>query len=126
MEKVRISKKNNGFLKLKLVMERLQKGLLLARKRSDSIPGQETVPKDVKEGHFAVIASDDYVERRFVVPITCLRHPSFLRLLERAAEEYGFGHEGALMIPCRPSELEWMLEDGADWTTSSKTMVESC
>ncbi|KAI3676964.1 hypothetical protein L1987_86580 [Smallanthus sonchifolius] len=92
-----------------MVMERLQKGLFLVKKRSsDSIHDQETVPKDVKEGHFAVIACDDYVERRFVIPIVYLRHPSFLRLLERAAEEYGFDHEGALMIPCRPSELEWI------------------
>ncbi|XP_071719633.1 auxin-responsive protein SAUR50-like [Rutidosis leptorrhynchoides] len=119
-------KKNNGILKLK---ERLQKGLFLAKKRSFS--DQDLVPKDVKEGHFAVIASDDYVERRFVVPITYLRHPLFLILLERAAEEYGFDHDGALMIPCRPSELEWMLEeqlgsqDGANWT-SYETMVESC
>ncbi|XP_076899376.1 auxin-responsive protein SAUR50-like [Bidens hawaiensis] len=115
------AKKSNGILKLKLVMERLQKGLFLARKRHESYSGEEMVPKDVKEGHFAVIACDDYVERRFVIPITYLRHPSFLRLLERAAEEYGFDHEGALMIPCRPSELEWMIEeqivsqDGADW-----------
>ncbi|MFS7907180.1 putative small auxin-up RNA [Helianthus anomalus] len=125
------SKKNNGILRLKLVLERLQKGLFLAKKRQESYSSQEMVPKDVKEGHFAVIASDDYVERRFVIPITYLHHPSFLRLLERAAEEYGFDHEGALMIPCRPSELEWMLEeqigsqDGADWT-SCKTIVESC
>nr|XP_043612201.1 auxin-responsive protein SAUR50-like [Erigeron canadensis] len=123
------NKKNNGILKLK---ERLQKGLFLAKKRPDSYTDQEMVPKDVKEGHFAVIASDEYVERRFVVPITYLRHPSFLRLLEKAAEEYGFDHEGALMIPCRPSELEWLLEeqigssqDGENWV-SYKTMVESC
>ncbi|KAI3743235.1 hypothetical protein L1987_60941 [Smallanthus sonchifolius] len=116
MKKVRTisgnGKKNNGILKLKMVMERLQKGLFLVKKRSaDSIPDQEMMPKDVKEGHFAVIACDEYVERRFVIPIAYLRHPSFLRLLERAAEEYGFDHEGAVMIPCRPSELEWMLEE---------------
>ncbi|XP_076946453.1 auxin-responsive protein SAUR50-like [Bidens hawaiensis] len=114
MAKVRNSKKNNGILKLKLVLERLQKGLFLVKKRSDSILDQETVLKDVKEGHFAVIAADEYVERRFVVPIECLHRPSFLRLLERAAEEYGFDHEGALMILCRPSELEWMLQGSHD------------
>ncbi|GJT79013.1 auxin-responsive protein SAUR50-like protein [Tanacetum coccineum] len=134
MAKVRGSnsgKKNNGILKLKLVVERLQKGLFLAKKRTESFSSQEMVPKDVKEGHFAVIASDDYAERRFVVPMACLQHPTFLRLLERAAEEYGFDHEGALMIPCRPSELEWMLEenigsqDGEEWR-SYHIMVESC
>ncbi|KVI00099.1 auxin-responsive protein SAUR50-like [Cynara cardunculus var. scolymus] len=118
-------KKNNGIKKL------MQKGLFLTKKRSESFSGQETVPKDVKEGHFAVIASDDYNERKFIVPIAYLRCPSFLRLLERAAEEYGFDHEGALMIPCPPSELQWILEEqmgsqeGGDWN-SCKTMVESC
>ncbi|KAK9068632.1 hypothetical protein SSX86_012747 [Deinandra increscens subsp. villosa] len=133
MSKVRSSKKNNSILKLKLVMERLQKGLSFVKKRTDSIHGEDQmVPKDVKEGHFAVIASDDYVEKRFVVPIRYLRNPSFLRLLERAAEEYGFDREGALMIPCRPSELEWMLEEEIGShnnrvdRTSCKTMVESC
>ncbi|KAL8214326.1 hypothetical protein R6Q57_003775 [Mikania cordata] len=123
MERVKNSgngkKNNNGILKLKLVKERLQKGLFFAKKRSYSIHGQETVPKDVKEGHFAVIASDDYAERRFVVPIAYLSHPSFLRLLERAAEEYGFDHEGVLVIPCRPSELEWMLEEEIGSISSS-------
>ncbi|KAK9068627.1 hypothetical protein SSX86_012742 [Deinandra increscens subsp. villosa] len=122
MSKVRSSKKNNGIVKLKLVMERLQKGIFFLKKRSDSTE----VPKDVKEGHFAVIACDDYVERRFVVPITFLGHPSFLRLLERAAEEYGFDREGALMIPCRPSELEWMLEKEIIGSHDRQTTVESC
>ncbi|MFS7989403.1 hypothetical protein Hanom_Chr11g01046401 [Helianthus anomalus] len=77
MAKVRNSKKNNGILKFKLVMERLQKSFFLVRKRSHSIHGQETVPSDVKEGHLVVIASDDYVEMRFVVPIA-LPPPSFV------------------------------------------------
>ncbi|KAK2990930.1 hypothetical protein RJ640_021905 [Escallonia rubra] len=68
-----------------------------------------TVPDDVKEGHFAVIAMEDDELKRFVVPLSCLTHPSFLRLLEQAAEEYGFNHDGALTVPCRPSELERML-----------------
>lgn len=62
-----------------------------------------------KEGHFAVIAVDECEERRFVVPVSCLKCASFVKLLERAAEEYGFDHEGAVVIPCRPSEIERML-----------------
>ncbi|KAL2931169.1 Auxin-responsive protein SAUR50 [Bienertia sinuspersici] len=68
-----------------------------------------TVPKDVKEGHFAVVAVDGGVAKRFVVPLRYLTHPMFLVLLEKAAEEYGFEHGGALTIPCRPSEIERML-----------------
>lgn len=77
------------------------------------------VPKDVKEGHFAVVAVDGEEPKRFVVPLSCLTHPMFLRLLEQAAEEYGFDHEGALTIPCHPSEVEKILAD--QWQLESKT-----
>ncbi|KAL8245453.1 hypothetical protein R6Q59_011711 [Mikania micrantha] len=101
----RFAMKNNGILKLKVVIEKLQKSIL-----QGFGSGHEMVPEDVKEGHFAVIAADDDEERRFVVPLAYLDQPSFQRLLERAAEEYGFNHEGALMVPCRPSELEWIVQ----------------
>ncbi|GFS36995.1 SAUR-like auxin-responsive protein family [Actinidia rufa] len=64
---------------------------------------------DVKEGHFAVIAADDEEVKRFIVPLTYLTHPSFLRVLEQAA--YGFDHNGALTVPCRPSELGRILSE---------------
>ncbi|KAL7588920.1 hypothetical protein Lser_V15G36698 [Lactuca serriola] len=66
---------------------------------------------DVKEGHFAVIAVDEHEERRFVVPVAYLERASFVRLLERAAEEFGFNYEGAVVIPCRPSELQRLLAE---------------
>nr|XP_043614061.1 auxin-responsive protein SAUR50-like [Erigeron canadensis] len=135
-----LAKKSNGILKLNVVVEKLQKSLLQAKKwgprNNNNIggTGQETVPDDVKEGHFAVIAADDEEEKRFVVPLECLGQPSFQRLLERAAEEYGFDHEGALMVPCRPSELEWVLtetraadsgDDDVHRWSSYKNIVES-
>ncbi|KAL8218407.1 hypothetical protein R6Q57_021780 [Mikania cordata] len=83
------------------MLERLQKILF--------VRNIEGVPEDVKEGHFAVIAVDGYKERRFVVHVSYLKHDSFVKLLERAAEEYGFDHEGAVVIPCRPSELERVM-----------------
>ncbi|KAK9079123.1 hypothetical protein SSX86_000793 [Deinandra increscens subsp. villosa] len=130
-----MGKKNNGILKLKVVIEKLQRSLSQAKNwgpRNASVgSGQETVPEDVKEGHFAVIAADDEEEKRFVVPLACLDRPAFRRLLERAAEEYGFDHEGALVVPCRPRELEWMLTkresgsgDDIGWG-SSNNVVES-
>lgn len=131
-----LAKKSNSILRLKVVVEKLQKGLLQAKKwgpvNTDFWAGHETlVPEDVKEGHFAVIAADDDEERRFVVPLAYLGRPSFQRLLERAAEEYGFNHEGALVVPCRPSELECMLAqrepgsgDNVGWT-SCETAVAS-
>lgn len=131
MAKVRNSgKKMNGIVKLRVVVEKLQKTLLLGKK-SDS----NNVPEDVKEGHFAVIAEDDEQLKRFVVPLSYLTHPSFLVLLEQAEDEYGFDHEGALTIPCQPSELETILAEqwvegrvsrvDVNWD-SCKTMVKSC
>ncbi|KAJ7947863.1 Auxin-responsive protein [Quillaja saponaria] len=149
-----MGKKKGGIVKLKIVVEKLQKSLLLGKKSNSNCNYCEeeceevcdltncVVPEDVKEGHFAVIAADGEEPKRFVVPLSCLTHPTFLRLLEQAEEEYGFDHEGALAIPCRPSELErilmaeqwWQGEDGSDsspnagssWDSCKSTMVPSC
>ncbi|KAJ9178064.1 hypothetical protein P3X46_009980 [Hevea brasiliensis] len=84
------SQERNGIIKLKIAAKKLQKRLSLGKNSSSSAYFDEceevNVPNDVKEGHFAVIAVDN-------------------------AEEYGFDHEGALAIPCRPSELEKILAD---------------
>ncbi|KAL3828485.1 hypothetical protein ACJIZ3_017287 [Penstemon smallii] len=124
------------------IVERLQKSLVFLGKKSSSgnefedIIESTYVPDDVKEGHFAVLAVGDEELKRFIVPLSYLTHPSFLRLLEQAAEEYGFDHEGALMVPCRPSELERLLAEemsgsstvDCKWSNScnERTMVKSC
>ncbi|RVX20363.1 hypothetical protein CK203_004647 [Vitis vinifera] len=106
------AKKKNGIVRLKIVVEKLQKSLSLGKKSASDYDDLEEVidsayvPPDVKEGHFA-----------------------------QSAEEYGFDHEGALTIPCRPSELERLLAEqwqperdpsvGANWD-SCKTLVKSC
>nr|GMD24089.1 auxin-responsive protein SAUR50-like [Ipomoea batatas]GME07513.1 auxin-responsive protein SAUR50-like [Ipomoea batatas]GME14771.1 auxin-responsive protein SAUR50-like [Ipomoea batatas]GME21800.1 auxin-responsive protein SAUR50-like [Ipomoea batatas] len=101
--------KKNG-MKFKRVVEKLQKSFLLSKRSLVNHLDDFDVPNDVKEGHFAVRAvDDDNKVKRFIVPLSCLRNPCFLRLLEKAAEEYGFEHEGAIMLPCRPSELEKIL-----------------
>ncbi|XP_074356391.1 protein SMALL AUXIN UP-REGULATED RNA 12-like [Apium graveolens] len=103
-------KKKKGIVKLKGVVEKLQKSLLLGKKSYD----EGEVPKDVKEGHFAVIAEEEDEMERFVVPLTYLSHPTFLSLLEQAADEYGFDHGGALTIPCRPADLQKILAQEMD------------
>uniref|UniRef100_A0A3Q7ISS1 Uncharacterized protein n=1 Tax=Solanum lycopersicum TaxID=4081 RepID=A0A3Q7ISS1_SOLLC len=68
------------------------------------------VPNDVKEGHFAVVSVNPEEEpQRFVVNLNWLNHPSFLKLLKKAEEEYGFSQEGVLEFPCRAAELEKVL-----------------
>ncbi|XP_057451086.1 auxin-responsive protein SAUR71-like [Lotus japonicus] len=85
-----------GISKFKIVFKKLQK-IFLLRGRTN------------KEGHFAVIADDGEEQKRFVVPLSCLRNSTFVRLLEQAAEDYGFDQGGVLTIPCRPNELEMLL-----------------
>lgn len=63
----------------------------------------------VKEGHFVVIATEDWEPKRFVIQLGYLNNPEFLKLLKQAEEEFGFSQEGALAIPCRPDELQQIL-----------------
>ncbi|PSR95213.1 Auxin-responsive protein [Actinidia chinensis var. chinensis] len=132
-----IGKKKNGIVKLKIVVEKLQKSLSLAKKPASNahdferVTDSTGVPKDVKEGYFAVIAVDDDELKRFIVPLIYLTHPSFLRLLDQAAEEYGFNHDGALTVPCRPSELERILAERWEEERGSRVdvnlgLVKSC
>ncbi|KAE8667379.1 Auxin-responsive protein SAUR22 [Hibiscus syriacus] len=68
----------------------------LGLKRTLSSSETTVVPK----GHFAVYVGEAE-KKRFVVPISFLKHPSFQTLLCEAEEEFGFDHPmGALTIPC--------------------------
>ncbi|KAF3786923.1 Auxin-responsive protein [Nymphaea thermarum] len=63
----------------------------------------------VKKGHFAVVARRDGEAKRFVVGLSCLRNPAFIRLLDEAEEEFGWQQQGVLSVLCQPSELEDIL-----------------
>ncbi|KAJ9132767.1 hypothetical protein P3X46_033604 [Hevea brasiliensis] len=55
---------------------------------------------NVPKGHFAVYVGGNQ-KKRFTVPISYLKHPSFQNLLSQAEEEFGFNHPlGGLTIPC--------------------------
>ncbi|KAK8625128.1 hypothetical protein V6N13_090006 [Hibiscus sabdariffa] len=65
-------------------------------KRTLSSSETTAVPK----GHFAIYVGKA-AKKRFVVPISFLKHLSFQNLLSEAEEEFGFNHPmGALTIPC--------------------------
>ena len=58
--------------------------------------------------------------------------PEFLSLLDQTWEEYGFRQKGALSLPCRPHELQEILEHSKEnnagiesWTTCNATIQES-
>uniref|UniRef100_A0ACD5ZW12 Uncharacterized protein n=1 Tax=Avena sativa TaxID=4498 RepID=A0ACD5ZW12_AVESA len=80
--------------KLYQLMARLH----MARSRTSSAA-------DVPRGHFAVYVGER--RKRFVIPTACLRNPSFLVLLERVEEEFGFDHRacGGLTIPCSEGDF---------------------
>ncbi|XP_024032250.1 auxin-responsive protein SAUR32-like [Morus notabilis] len=108
----------SAFLRLWKFMGKLRKRLsLLAASRvaEDSDFDEEelevpmTVPDDVKEGHFPVLAVKGDEKRRLVVKLKYLSSPAFLRLLEQAEEEYGFEQTSILVVPCRPQELQEIL-----------------
>ena len=122
-----MSKKNQMNI-LKLAIEKVQRTLSLLGKKLTIADIQEleqqendfygkVLPKDVKVGHFAVVAKDGVSTKRFLVPLRYLTHPMFLTLLEKAAEEYGFDHGRALTIPCNPSEIERILGERWDGNT---------
>ncbi|KAM7254075.1 hypothetical protein ACFE04_031757 [Oxalis oulophora] len=61
----------------------------------------------VPRGSLAVYVGHE--ERRFVVPTSCLSMPEFKELMDSAAEEYGFEHQGGLHIPCEEEDFEEIL-----------------
>ncbi|KAL5807348.1 hypothetical protein ACOSQ4_030081 [Xanthoceras sorbifolium] len=136
--------------KIRVFVEKLQKGFSLLApppRGPDHDDDQEEeileevattmVPADVKEGHFVVFAVKGEETQRFVIELGFLTNPAFLRLLEQAEEEYGFKQKGALTVPCRPQELQTILQvqdhrcddiisDGAgNWPACNSSMLES-
>lgn len=65
----------------------------------------------VPEGYFVVIAMLGEERKRFVLRLEYLRDARFMKLLEEAKEEYGYEQEGAIAVPCRPQELEKIIEN---------------
>ncbi|KAL6996086.1 hypothetical protein U1Q18_006222 [Sarracenia purpurea var. burkii] len=62
----------------------------------------------VPKGSLAVYVGPE--ERRFVIPACYLSMPDFKGLMEKAAEEFGYEHEGGLRIPCEEDDFEDILK----------------
>jgi SAUR family protein len=62
------------------------------------------------KGYFAVLARKGEETRRFIVGLDYLTDPAFVGLLDEAWKEYGFGQKGTLVVPCRPIELQNILD----------------
>ncbi|KAK8485804.1 hypothetical protein V6N13_041519 [Hibiscus sabdariffa] len=92
----------------------------------------KAVPGDVKEGFFTVFAVKGKEIQRFVIELDHLTNPEYLILLEQAREEYGFQQKGVLSLPCRPHELQEILEHSKgnhactqSWDICNATILES-
>ncbi|KAJ6716884.1 SAUR-LIKE AUXIN-RESPONSIVE PROTEIN FAMILY-RELATED [Salix koriyanagi] len=72
-------------------------------RRTSTLNHHQNVPR----GHFAIYVGEEEEERkRFVVPISHLKHPLFQILLSKAEEEFGFDHQmGGLTIPCAEDDF---------------------
>uniref|UniRef100_A0A453SY15 Auxin-responsive protein SAUR71 n=1 Tax=Aegilops tauschii subsp. strangulata TaxID=200361 RepID=A0A453SY15_AEGTS len=64
----------------------------------------------VPEGHVPVcVGEEGGPVERFAVRAELLGQPAFKALLRRAAQEYGYGHPGALRIPCAVADFRRLL-----------------
>lgn len=62
--------------------------------------GSSNASTDIPKGYFAVYVGEQE-KKRFVVPVSLLRQPTFQELLRQAEEEFGYNHPmGGLTIPC--------------------------
>ncbi|KAL5977226.1 hypothetical protein ACLOJK_021569 [Asimina triloba] len=69
------------------------------RSKSKTLSASAAATAHVPQGHLPVYVGDEM--ERFVVRADFLKHPIFLQLLDRSAEEYGYEQQGVLRIPCR-------------------------
>jgi SAUR family protein len=64
----------------------------------------------VPQGHVPVcVGEEGGPVERFAVRADLLGRPAFAALLTRAAQEYGYGHPGALRIPCSVADFRRLL-----------------
>lgn len=63
----------------------------------------ERTPK----GHFVVYVGANL--KRFVVPMSYLKNPSFQELLEESAEVYGFHNQESIILPCKESTFQSVI-----------------
>jgi SAUR family protein len=72
------------------------------------------VPSDVPKGSLAVCVGDE--RQRFVIKAEILKHEVFRVLLAKTAEEFGYKHDGGLIIACDVAFFEYLL-----WLVETKS-----
>ncbi|KAL4385854.1 hypothetical protein GQ457_15G006910 [Hibiscus cannabinus] len=71
-------------------------------------------PNGVKKGCFFVYVGPQ--RERFAIEMENINHPLFRTLLEEAEQEYGFSHEGPLLLPCEVDLFNQVIAEIKDMT----------
>ncbi|KAK4378601.1 hypothetical protein RND71_000463 [Anisodus tanguticus] len=69
----------------------------------------EEVGKRAPKGHFVIYVGGEL--RRFVLHISYLKNPCFQKLLEEAAQEFGFRSPKGIVLPCDECTFQKILWD---------------
>ncbi|TVU48902.1 hypothetical protein EJB05_00186, partial [Eragrostis curvula] len=86
-----------------------------SRRRSGGGGGSSGRKAAVPEGHVPVyVGGAGAEEERFVVRAELLGAPALAELLGRAAQEYGYDHQGPLRIPCPAAVFRRALAAAGD------------
>ncbi|KAE8679850.1 Auxin-induced protein X15 [Hibiscus syriacus] len=93
-----ISRKPNRLAQTAVIKKILKRCSSLGKKQGNGEQQQQGLPLDVPKGHFVVYVGQN--RSRYIVPISFLTLPQFQSLLHQAEEEFGFGHDMGLIIPC--------------------------
>lgn len=73
-------------------------------------PAEERGVDRAPKGHVPVMVGTGKELQRFVVSVKAFDHPCFVRLLELAAQEFGYRQKGVLRIPCDAQHFEQVLK----------------
>ncbi|KAM6541081.1 hypothetical protein CsatB_005528 [Cannabis sativa] len=101
------SKENMMISPKKLIMgRRLHKLVLEGHKRMSFNAGCCRTTFIADRGHFVIYSSD---KRRFMLPLTYLRHEIFQELLKISEEEFGLPICGPIVLPCDSFSLNSII-----------------
>ncbi|KAL6847157.1 hypothetical protein ACP4OV_023010 [Aristida adscensionis] len=88
-----------------------------ARRRGCGGGAKRAAAAGVPEGHvpvYVVGSVEGEEEARFVVRAEVLGAPAMAELLDRAAQEYGYHHQGPLRVPCAAAVFRRALAAACD------------
>ncbi|KAK7275416.1 hypothetical protein RIF29_16532 [Crotalaria pallida] len=71
---------------------------------------KKVIARDIPRGFLPIKVGQGEEQQKIVVPIMCLNHPLFSKLLKEAEEEYGFDQQGTIIIPCHVQQFRYVQD----------------